>query len=209
MVELGDAIEPQVNARAHALHASLVAVSPPGLIESVPAYVSLTLYHDPATLPRADLQRIIGERLAALPTHVGPAGQTHIIPVSYGGEDGPDLDSVAAETGLTAAQVTAEHAAGSYRVYLVGFSPGFPYLGLTPERLQVKRLATPRTRVPAGSVALAGRQTGIYPAATPGGWRLIGRTGWRFFNPARQPPARLQPGDLVRFVARRPRPRPQ
>jgi biotin-dependent carboxylase-like uncharacterized protein len=119
--------------------------------------------------------------------------------VSYGGEFGPDLEAVAQETGLTPGQVIAEHSRATYRVYMLGFSPGFPYLGRTSARLDVARLSTPRTRVPAGSVAIAGRQTGLYPSSTPGGWRLLGRTGWRFFDPARMPPARLQPGDQVRF----------
>jgi biotin-dependent carboxylase-like uncharacterized protein len=119
--------------------------------------------------------------------------------VAYGGEFGPDLEAVATLVGLSPEQVIAEHSRATYRVYMLGFSPGFPYLGRTSARLDVARLATPRSRVPAGSVAIAGRQTGIYPSPTPGGWRLLGRTGWRFFDPTRMPPARLQPGDQVRF----------
>jgi KipI family sensor histidine kinase inhibitor len=166
----------------------------------VPAYVSLTLYYDPLALPLADLRNLVQERYTALPAEADAPGRLHTIPVAYGGEYGPDLGSVAAETGLTPEQVIAEHARPTYRVYMVGFSPGFPYLGLTSERLQVKRLSTPRTRVPAGSVAIAGRQTGLYPSATPGGWRLLGRTGWQFFDPTRRPPSRLQAGDQVRFI---------
>lgn len=199
-VELGDRISPTINARVHALHAALLATPTPGLIESVPAYRSLTLYYDPRTLPLTELQGLVKAKLASLPAQANVPGRLHVIPVVYGGEFGPDLESVAAETGLAPEQVIAEHTREMYRVYMVGFAPGFPYLGQTSKRLQVKRLSTPRTRVPAGSVAIAGRQTGLYPSATPGGWRLIGRTGWRFFDPMRLPPSRLQAGDQVRFI---------
>ena len=198
-VELGKRISPAINARVHALHASLNAAPLPGVIESVPAYRSLTLYYDPLALSLDELQSQVKERFASLPSEADVAGQSHIIPVAYGGEFGPDLESVAEETSLSPEQVIAEHSRVVYRVYMVGFSPGFPYLGRTSAKLQVGRLATPRTRVPAGSVAIAGRQTGLYPSSTPGGWRLLGRTGWRFFDPMRLPPARLQPGDQVRF----------
>ena len=198
-VELGDRISPAINTRVHALHAALAAVPLPGLIESAPAYRSLTLYYDPLTLTVADLESWVREHVESLPAHADVVGQSHTIPVAYGGEHGPDLVSVAEETALAPEQVIAEHCRPTYRVYMLGFSPGFPYLGRTSLRLNVKRLATPRTRVPAGSVAIAGRQTGLYPSSTPGGWRLIGRTHWRFFDPMRMPPARLQPGDQVRF----------
>jgi len=198
-VELGDRISPAINARVHALHAAILATPMPGLIESVPAYRSLTLYYDPLTLPPAELQDWVKAKLASLPPQANVPGRLHVIPVAYGGEYGPDLESVAAETGLVPEQVIAEHTRQTYRVYMVGFAPGFPYLGRTSRRLQVKRLSTPRTRVPVGSVAIAGRQTGLYPSATPGGWRLIGRTGWKFFDPTRRPPSRLQAGDQVRF----------
>jgi KipI family sensor histidine kinase inhibitor len=122
------------------------------------------------------------------------------VPVRYGGPDGPDLAEVAARTGHSEADVVRLHAAVEYRVFCVGFVPGFPYLGLVPEELALPRRATPRLRVPAGSVAIAGRQTGIYPADTPGGWHLIGRTDLPVWDPGREPPALLQPGARVRFV---------
>ena len=199
-VELGDRISPAINARVHALHADLTATPLPGLIECVPAYRSLTLHYDPLLLSLDELADAVTQRMAHLKESSAHSHQRlHVIPVTYGGEFGPDLQAVAEQVGLTPEQVIFEHSRMTYRVYMLGFSPGFPYLGRTSARLDVARLSTPRTRVPAGSVAIAGRQTGIYPSSTPGGWRLLGRTGWRFFDPTRTPPARLQPGDQVRF----------
>jgi len=122
------------------------------------------------------------------------------IPVLYGGDNGPDLASVAAATGLPEAEVVARHTAVSYHVFMLGFMPGFPYLGPVDPSIHVPRLSTPRTKVPAGSVGLAGAQTGIYPRESPGGWQIIGRTAEWLFDPSRTPPARLLPGDRVRFV---------
>lgn len=129
-------------------------------------------------------------------------GEYHEIPVSYGGEAGPDLARVAQEAGLTLGQAIELHAGAEYRVEFLGFQPGFAYLSGTPERLQAGRRTTPRRSIPAGTVALGGRYTGIYPGASPGGWQLIGRTDCWLFDPNRAPPARFAPGDQVRFVPR-------
>jgi len=142
---------------------------------------------------------------AALDAEDGPSlpvdrAEVVSVPVRYGGSDGPDLAEVAARTGRTEADVMRLHAAVEYRVFCVGFVPGFPYLGLVPEELALPRRPTPRLHVPTGSVAIAGRQTGIYPADTPGGWHLIGRTDRRTWDPRREPPALLEPGARVRFV---------
>ncbi len=199
-VELGNRISPAINARVHALHAAVAADPITGVVEAVPAYSSLTLYYDPLALSLDALRREVTARLAQLPAPAGEGpGRLHRIPVSYGGEYGPDLDAVAAETDLMPEQVIEKHSQTTYRVYMLGFSPGFPYMGLTPKCLEVARLPTPRTRVPVGSVAIAGRQTGLYPSGTPGGWRLLGWTAWKFFDPHQLPPARLRPGDQVRF----------
>lgn len=127
-------------------------------------------------------------------------GLVHEIPVLYGDEWGPDLDEVATFAGLQVAEVIALHASRPYRVYMLGFSPGFPYLGLLPAQLAIPRRSTPRTTVPAGSVGLADRQTGIYPIATPGGWQLIGRTPIPLYRKTSLTPFLLKPGDLVRFT---------
>jgi KipI family sensor histidine kinase inhibitor len=128
---------------------------------------------------------------------------SHVIEVRYGGEDGPDLLAVAAETGLSPERVVELHSGAEYRVAFVGFCPGFPYLVGLPRELELPRLASPRARVPAGSVAIAGAFSAIYPSATPGGWRLLGRTDATLFDFAATPPAALAPGDRVRFVPRR------
>jgi KipI family sensor histidine kinase inhibitor len=124
------------------------------------------------------------------------------IPVAYGGANGPDLDAVAELTGHTPDEVVAMHSGAEYLVYFLGFSPGFPYLGGLPESIAAPRLETPRRRVPAGSVAIGGQQTGVYPIASPGGWRIIGRTPLRLFDPGADPPVLLRMGDHVRFVAK-------
>ena len=158
----------------------------------------------PFDLHALDLQRAT-ERLE--PLLVEPAtrpgdetGLRHEIPVRYGADDGPDLEAVAAETGLTAGDVVELHAGTDYEVMFLGFAPGFAYLGEVPARLVVPRLATPRIRVPKGSVAIANTTTAIYPQGSPGGWRILGRTETPMFDPGAAPPARLRPGDRVRFV---------
>ncbi|POZ63751.1 5-oxoprolinase subunit PxpB [Chromobacterium alticapitis] len=143
-------------------------------------------------------------RLRKLWQHADPlesAGRVVEIPVRYGGEDGPDLQDVARHCGLTPRQVIARHAAVDYTVFFLGFQPGFAYLGGLDPLLATPRRATPRQQVPAGAVAIGGGQTGIYPAATPGGWQIIGRSELVLFDPARQPPSALQPGDTIRFIA--------
>lgn len=140
-------------------------------------------------------QRLTSVADATLPR----AARVRTIPVVYGGEHGPDLDDVAERAGLTSAQVVARHVAAEHRVLFLGFAPGFAYLGGLPEELDVPRLAAPRTRTPAGAVAVANGMTGIYPAPLPGGWRVIGRTPISLFDPRRDPPAYLAPGDAVRF----------
>jgi 5-oxoprolinase (ATP-hydrolysing) subunit B len=130
----------------------------------------------------------------------GSAGREIVIPVAYGGSAGPDLAEVAARTGLGEDEVVRLHSSVDYRVLVVGFAPGFAYLGPLPDRLELPRRAEPRVRVPAGSVAIAGRQTGVYPLATPGGWHIVGRTDVRLWDPSADPPALLRPGDRVRFV---------
>ena len=180
----------------HRLHAALRALDPPGVTELVPGYRTLLVVADPAHAGSLD------ELAAALPTLELPpaeavAGDPVEIPVRY---DGEDLDEVARLTGLDPAEVVRRHAAPTYTVAFLGFSPGFPYLvGLDPA-LEVPRRDTPRTSIPAGSVGLAGTQTGIYPTASPGGWRLVGRTEVTLFDPARDPPALLAPGGRLRFT---------
>jgi KipI family sensor histidine kinase inhibitor len=173
----------------------------------VPAVASLCVHAGrDADLKALDarLRELVADALAVeCASSTGPASPNSRlveIPVVYGGDAGPDLPAVAAATGLSEAEVVRRHAAGSYHVFMLGFMPGFPYLGPVDASIHVPRLATPRGRVPAGSVGLAGAQTGIYPRQSPGGWQIIGRTAEWLFDTSRTPPARLAPGDRVRFL---------
>jgi KipI family sensor histidine kinase inhibitor len=180
----------------HRLHAALRELDPPGVVELVPGYRTVLLVADPG---QAEVLDELAARLPSLelPPAETVAGETVEIPVSY---DGEDLPEVATLTGLDTEEVVRRHTAPEYTVAFLGFSPGFPYLvGLDPA-LEVPRRDTPRTSIPAGSVGLAGNQTGIYPTASPGGWQLIGRTSVTLFDPARDPPALLAPGDHLRFT---------
>jgi len=165
-----------------------------------PAYASILIDFDPLAVSHSDVERAAAELYAQAAASPLPEPRTIEIPVAYGGEAGPDLDPVAALTGHTTAEVIAIHSGAEYLVHFLGFSPGFPYLGGMPESIAAPRLETPRRRVPAGSVAIGGRQTGVYPMASPGGWRIIGRTSLRLFDPNAEPPALLRMGDHVRFV---------
>ncbi len=170
-----------------------------GVIEVVPGQRSLLVELDEAR-HAGPVTEALSARLTAVPEGGAmPDGRHRVIPVVYGGEFGPDLDEVADLAGLTPEAVVELHAATELRVLFDGFAPGFAYLGDLPQPLRVPRLATPRTRTPAGSVAIADSMTGIYPADLPGGWRIIGRTPLTLFDPRRDPPAYLVPGDVVRF----------
>ena len=201
-VALGERVDPALHERVLALAAAVARAELPFVEEIVPAYAALSVFFDPL---RADAEQL-RERLAVLaaaplPTFQPsdlPTARLVNIPVRY---DGPDLEEVAAETGLTRDEVIRRHTAREYRVYLLGFAPGFGYLGDLDPSLVLPRRREPRTRVAAGSVAIAGAQTAVYPLPTPGGWHLLGSTTLRMFDPGRDPPALLRPGDRVRFEA--------
>jgi KipI family sensor histidine kinase inhibitor len=188
LVETGSSEHAQ--ALAARLRTDLVA----GLVAGVPGLESLLVELDPSA--DVDGVRSALERLLSEPLLLAADGRLRILPVVY---DGPDLAGVATLTGLAKAEVVARHAATELHVLFDGFAPGFAYLGELPVELRVPRLDTPRTRTPAGSVAIAGAMSGIYPAPLPGGWRVIGRTPATLFDPHRDPPAYLLPGDRVRF----------
>ena len=197
-IEFGQEIDPAINERVTAFAETVRAQRWEGVLDVVPTYCSVTIHVDPLGV---DLDTLTS-RLLQLPKtaqHGIRSGRHHRIPVLYGGEAGPDLHDVASFAKLSAADVIRLHASVLYRVYMLGFSPGFPYLGLVPEPLAMPRLPTPRITVPAGSVGIAGTQTGIYPISTPGGWRIIGRTPIALYRPHSATPFLLNPGDLVRF----------
>jgi len=204
LVVLGDRVDAAINDRVHRLAArlSVRAAHIGGLGPPIPAYASVLLPFDPLVLEEAAVRDMIAVALDAAggPGMTPDRARVISVPVRYGGPDGPDLAEVAARTGRSEADVVRLHAAVEYRVFCMGFVPGFPYLGLVPKELALPRRATPRLHVPAGSVAIAGRQTGIYPADTPGGWHLIGRTDLPAWDPRREPPALLEPDARVRFV---------
>jgi KipI family sensor histidine kinase inhibitor len=198
LLELDSVVTPDVNAQAVAAAMALRQESLPGVRDVVPTYRTVAVYFDPL---RADVEalRAALERAATAPPATVES-RTIEVPTVYGGEAGPDLETLATSVGLAARDVVARHAGATYRVYMLGFLPGFAYLGTVDERIAAPRLATPRLVVPAGSVGIAGRQTGIYPRASPGGWQIVGRTALTLFDPSRTPAALLRPGDRVRFV---------
>ena len=207
LLRFGERIETALNARVHAAAAILHSAALPGVTDLVPAYATLALHYRPEVWASGDdapwrqLADAVAAVFAAPPAHASTEPATRIVPVCYGGEFGPDLEALARHAGLTPSEAIACHVAADYRVAMLGFAPGFPYLlGLDP-RLRMPRRADPRTRVPAGSVAIGGAQTGIYPRELPGGWQLIGRTPLALFAPAAEPPCLLAPGDRVRFRA--------
>src|SRR5215472_3598501 len=198
LVSFGDAIS--MEAHQHVVRlTSALGKRPAGIRNLHPAFASILIDFDPRRWTHEEVDKLVRERMAA-PYEATSGGRLIEIPVRYGGVDGPDLEQVARHTGLTTRRVVELHAAAEYLVYFVGFAPGFPYLGGMPAELATPRLAAPRKWVPAGSVAIGGMQSGIYPLESPGGWRLIGRTPLRLFDPAADPPARLRMGDQVRFV---------
>jgi KipI family sensor histidine kinase inhibitor len=188
-------VEVESPGRAQALASSLRTDPPAGVLEAVPGMESVLVDLDPLGPEPISVIPALVERLAAVGAEMA-VGREHSIPVVY---DGPDLAEVASMTGMTPAEVIAAHSDTELRVLFCGFAPGFAYLGDLPPALRVDRLATPRTRTPAGSVAIAGPMSGIYPADLPGGWRVIGHTDVTLFDPRRDPPALLLPGDRVRF----------
>jgi inhibitor of KinA len=201
IVEFEDRIDPGVNARAIACAKAIQQARLMGVRDVVPTYRSVAVYFDPLHTDGDALATCV-ERAAgsALPT-VTTSSAAVRIPVCYGGDFGPDLPQVAAFAGMTEDDVIRTHATGTYRVFMLGFVPGFAYLGIVDQRIAMPRHATPRVRVPSGSVAIAGVQTGIYPAETPGGWQLIGRTPLRSFDPCRDEPFLIKAGDAVQFYA--------
>jgi len=200
IVEFGEGIDPVVNARVRAVAAAVKTRPPQGVIEIIPTYRSLLLIYDPLTTLPEKLIRFIEQADSGLGDEdAGPFRRVDI-PVCYGGEFGPDMDTVAKTAGLGIEEVIQRHSAPDYLIYMVGFTPGFPFLGGLDEKLFTPRLKTPRMAVPQGSVGIANNQTGIYPITSPGGWQIIGRTPLTLFAPHRENPFLYQAGDRIRFI---------
>jgi inhibitor of KinA len=217
IVQFGSRIDQLTHHKVQALSSYLNRNPFPGLIEIVPAFVTVAVFYEPMKLsdpltgdnwrhgtsgirsPFELICRIVDRILSNLDHEAVVSPRTISIPVCYGGEWGPDLDEVARHNGLTAAEVIDIHAAGVYTVYMIGFAPGFPYLGGMSERIVTPRRSAPRLTIEAGTIGIGGQQTGIYPIPTPGGWQLIGRTPLSLFRPNHENPSFLQAGDQVRF----------
>ena len=200
-LEFGDRIDPALNARVMAARDALAALKLGGIVDLVPTYRSLTVHFDPLQVDRDTLGRHLLQ-VAGSPDQASTAGTRWLIPVAFGGDFGPDLAQVAQTTGRSESDVIDAVCATELRVFLIGFLPGFPYLGELPDWLHLPRRSTPRTAVPANSLAIAGPQVAVYPWQSPGGWHLLGRTPARLFDVAdTEHPALLAPGDSVRFRA--------
>jgi KipI family sensor histidine kinase inhibitor len=201
LVEFGDAPDLTLNSRVHALARDLLAAPLEAQSNLIPGYVSLLVEFDPFRVRLQEATSILTDRVSRAEVQERGAGRNRVIPTVYGGDFGPDLEEIAARVRLTAAEVVSRHTALEQTVYMLGFSPGFPYLGDLPDELSLPRRETPRERVPIGSVAIAERQTGVYSREMPGGWHILGRTPIPLFDESRDPPAYLAPGDHVRFVS--------
>jgi inhibitor of KinA len=200
LVELGDKIDSAINHRVHALNALLQANSIAGIIETVPAYCTLLIHYDPLILTFDQVTHWVKDKMNQLDDSLNRKPRQLEVPVRYGGASGPDLEAVAVSKDISIADVIRIHSEREYTVYMMGFTPGFPYLGTLDERIIMPRLETPRTLVKAGSVAIAGSQTGIYPLDSPGGWHLIGWTPLKLFDPTSDSPFLFSPGDIVKFI---------
>ena len=200
LVEYGDAIDPAVNEKVRAMTALVNRSLPEGVEAVIPAYRNLSILYDPlVTAPARILSHLLGLEARLREIEI-PKPRTVEIPVLYGGEFGPDIGFVAEHSGLSVDEVIAIHAGTVYPIYMIGFTPGFCYLGGLDSRIHAPRRKTPRTLLPGGSVGIAEAQTGMYPVDSPGGWQIIGRTPLRLFAPERETPFLYDPGDLIRFV---------
>lgn len=201
IMEFGSSIDPGINKRVRAAAELLKKDNNKAILEVVPTYRSLSVYYDPLETSFKKLIKNLKELEKNLDEEKLEKRRIIELPTLYGEDFGPDLDFISNHTGLSLAEIVELHTSRDYLVYMLGFTPGFPYLGGMDKRLSTPRLKNPRLKIPAGSVGLAGDQTGVYPLASPGGWQLIGRTPLRLFNPEKDPPAFLRAGDYLRFVS--------
>ncbi|WP_202943750.1 5-oxoprolinase subunit PxpB [Heliomicrobium modesticaldum] len=199
LIQFEQEISPEINIQVHAMAAALAQAKHRWIREIVPTYCTLAVYYDPMQIDAHDVECYLWAELALLNEKGSTMSLTWDVPVLYGGEWGPDLTSLALRSGLKTDEVIALHANRTYHLYMLGFVPGFCYLGKVPAKIAAPRHAKPRKAVPAGSVGIAGEQTGMYPIEAPGGWQIIGRTPVKLYDPRRETPVLMRPGDRVRF----------
>jgi inhibitor of KinA len=199
IIRLGDQVDHDTFIRMRALANRLDRDPLRGMTEFVPALTTSAVYYDPLVVSFQQIAAQLAGAAAESVVAIEPPSRTVEIPVCYGDEFGPDLEHVAAHNNLASEEVVAIHSGAEYLVHMLGFTPGFPYLGGMSSKIATPRRDTPRLKVPAGSVGIAGEQTGVYPLETPGGWQLIGRTPLTLFRPTEDPPTLLRAGDIVRF----------
>lgn len=198
-VEFGNEISEAINAQIRAFNIALNESGIPGIVETVPTYRSLMVHYDPGVILYDPLVEQLQALLGKLDQIRIPPSDVLEIPVLYGGEEGPDLDFVAQHNGKTPQEVIDIHTSAEYLIYMLGFTPGFTYLGGMSDQIATPRLKTPRVKIPAGSVGIAGAQTGVYPIDSPGGWQLIGRTPVRMYDPDRATPILPEAGQYIKF----------
>lgn len=200
LVQLGDEIDLTINQRVHTLAKFITTSSMQGIVEIVPAYATLLVHYDLLVLSFTQIKDHLLRQISQMEEIESRRPQRIEVPVRYGGKMGPDLEAVASHCGLRVENVIRIHSEKIYTVYMMGFTPGYPYMGKLDDRLTTPRLETPRTRVPAGTVAIAGSQTGIYSIESPGGWQLIGWTPLKLFDLGAESPFLFSPGDEVKFI---------
>lgn len=198
LIQLGDAIDPILNQRVHALDALLQII--PAVIETVPAYCTVLVHYDPLGTTYSQIKNLIEEKISHLDDSTHRPSRRLEIPVLYGNASGLDFELISTTLALSPSELIRLHSEREYTVYMMGFTPGFPYMGILNKKLNMPRMSTPRTRVPAGSVAIAGSQTGIYPVDSPGGWHILGHTPLKLFDPMSENPFLFAPGDTVKFI---------
>ncbi len=200
LIEFGKEISPEINGQITALVHLMKEQHIEGVVDMIPAFCSLLINYDPRVISYGKIRRRLEKLLKLEVRQEGGSRQVIQIPVCYGGQYGPDLENIASHAGLSPQEVIDIHCSRDYLIYMLGFLPGFSYLGGLDERIHTPRLANPRIRIPAGSVGIGGSQTGIYPLDSPGGWQLLGMTPVKTYDPARQSPILFEAGDYIRFV---------